>query len=106
MTAPLCPCCGRPLPKRTTYIDLTIKDKKSVPLDQRPKTRAEAQRLTNHEIVSVSRSTDKTYIHSVNVWDGETYGRDKRRSLFCTDECARSFATAAHKAGYRIKGRA
>lgn len=94
-TAPLCPCCFKPLRKATLNIRFA---------EPRPRTRAEAQRLTNQHITSVHRyHVNAEFISSANVWDGRTY--ESRYEPFCTLRCALAFAQAAHRAGYRIKGR-
>lgn len=45
-------------------------------------------------------SKDKPYLHSVTVWDGNTWVLN--RDPFCTVTCAESFANAAFNAGYRM----
>lgn len=40
-------------------------------------------------------------LRRVSVWDGETYLPVDQ--YFCSGDCSRSFATAAYRAGYRIK---
>jgi endogenous inhibitor of DNA gyrase (YacG/DUF329 family) len=95
MSAPLCPMCGKPLAKDTLNIRFA---------EPRPRTRAEAQRLTNQHITSVHRyHVNADFISSANVWDGKTYA--SRYEPFCTLRCALAFAQAAHRAGYVIKSR-
>jgi hypothetical protein len=55
----------------------------------RPKTKAEAQRYSNHPITSVRRHYDNETIGSFNAWDGESYNRNYRH--FCTNHCAALF---------------
>lgn len=39
--------------------------------------------------------------HNIEVWDGESYRTPYKP--FCTLRCSLDFATAAHRAGYRVK---
>jgi hypothetical protein len=39
--------------------------------------------------------------HNISVWDGESYSTPYKP--FCTLRCSLNFATAAHRAGYRVK---
>jgi endogenous inhibitor of DNA gyrase (YacG/DUF329 family) len=90
---PRCPMCDKPLAKRTTTV--------FYPQHARPKTRAEAQRLTNLEIVSLHRGhADSATYMSANVWDGKSYG-PARCAPFCTNNCAIHFGIAAHRDGAR-----
>jgi hypothetical protein len=55
----------------------------------RPRTKAECQRYTNHPITSVRRHYDGETIGSFNTWDGESY--ERRFKFFCTVNCAAKF---------------
>ena len=50
-----------------------------------PQTKAEAQKLTNHQVVSVRRESDG--IDQVTTWDGESYFSE----YFCTGACAQRY---------------
>lgn len=100
---PLCRFCGRKIAKRTTTV--------WVPHDQRETilTIADAQRLSNLQVVSISRTDSdafkrmrrevgrrgeplpKSPIRKFSTWDGESYV-DK---FFCNGDHARRFAYAA-----------
>lgn len=62
---------------------------------ERPKTKAEAQRLINGAIVSVSRSVDRTELWKATSWDGESWLDE----FFCNNDHARQFAYAAARSG-------
>lgn len=83
---PCCAWCDRPARKRVTYLDFSM--------GSRPKTKEEAQRRTNQQIISVKKFGDEIY--SANVWDGETYIHP-----FCTNACAMAFGYAAYASGSR-----
>lgn len=61
-----------------------------------PKSKAEAQALTNLKVISVNYLHGRVY--SVGTWDGESY-RDK---YFCTNTCAQKqgYASAMHGARF------
>lgn len=65
----------------------------------RPRTKAECQRFSNHPIVSVKRGYNPEKISSFGVWDGESYQRSYDH--FCTNDCAGRFAQWAANAGVR-----
>jgi len=57
---PLCRCCGKPIPKRTTYVTFgvaPVEVGKGRGRTERPNNRAEVQRYVNGEVVSVRFST-------------------------------------------------
>lgn len=117
-TRPKCIVCGRALAKRadTLYFREPQPYRPAVPyawggdfpaqeakpdgfregnalyLDDRPRTRTEAQRHVNGQIISSRRQGD--FLYSVNYWDGESY-TDK---FFCTNHCAerQGYASAHH----------
>lgn len=107
-TQPLCRTCGKKIKKRTEVVwfgrNGPASDYGSYRPDDRPRSKAEAQRLVNQQVVSVSwrRAPDTTYGHvvgdpdfdyidSVKVWDGETY----EDGLFCTLACAATMGRSA-----------
>jgi hypothetical protein len=109
MTARLCRCCGKPIPKSTVRV---VFEPEQNPYHQsytwwryayfgnspRPQTVAEAQRFVNAgTIVSVKR--DETGVRSVGTWDGETY----KSKFFCNNNCAIDFAYMLAAAGHQTK---
>lgn len=44
-------------------------------MDKAPRTKVEAQRMTNHQVVSVryAELRGERYIRSFSTWDGESY---------------------------------
>lgn len=62
-----------------------------------PKTKAEAQRYANMQIVSVKRDLDPKTISEVTLWDGSSYQDD----FFCSGTCAQKQGYAAARAGHR-----
>jgi len=108
MMRPLCRYCGKPIPKRTTTLRFVDELKSHMTNDQftiyvvgTPQTKAEAQRLTNLEVVSVQRGCNPwgkdsqlEYITSVGVWDGERYADP----YFCNGQHAKDFAYMIAKA--------
>jgi hypothetical protein len=61
-----------------------------------PKTKAEAQRYSNHPIVSIRRWKDA--ISQFSVWDGESY----EDQFFHSGKCATEFGYKAARAGVRF----
>lgn len=122
---PKCIVCGRALPKRTDTLyfrepqpyrpaerrqwggDFPAQEEKpdgfregnSLYLEHRPRTRTDAQRYVNGQIVSSKRHAD--FLHSVNYWDGESYADE----FFCTNNCAQKqgYASAHHGARFTWK---
>jgi hypothetical protein len=122
VTPPRCIVCGRPIAKRTATLYFRepkayqpakptswgdewpaqeakpdgLREGNHLYLQHRPRTRAEAQRYVNGQIVSSKRRAE--FVTSVNYWDGESYA-DK---YFCTNNCAmrQGYASAAHGARY------
>lgn len=78
-----------------------LREGNSLYLTDRPRTRVEAQRYVNGEIVSSKRRGE--FLYSVNYWDGESYA-DK---YFCTNHCAmrQGYASAAHGDRFRWKSK-
>lgn len=62
-------------------------------LNDRPRTKEQAQRHGNTEVIRIKRDQDG-YVTEATFWDGESY-RDK---YFCSDNCARlqGYASAQH----------
>jgi hypothetical protein len=63
----------------------------------RPRTRAEAQRLVNHPVASISRSPVDGTISSFTAWEG-----DYEDAHFCTNKCAERFGRAFAMAGHTL----
>ena len=112
MSRPLCPVCGKQIPKLTTTVwcnlDTTSAQARQsdsswyryLYLPERPRTKADCQRLSNQQVVSVSRALDPAFIDRFTEWDGESYWTASYP--FCKPECATIFARAAYKVGYRL----
>ena len=100
MTAPKCLSCNKPLKKRTTTIFFESPRpgrqirRGAIAADVR--TKEEAQRHTNLEVVSVQRNVNDL-VWSAGVWDGTSYGPYACDGLFCTNSCAQAFGIAAAK---------
>lgn len=97
MSRPRCLCCGKPLAKHTQTLEFRVPNNSArviSGIDASPRTKAEAQRYTNLEIVSVRRGLET--IHSVGVWDGTSYGLSGE-GLFCTGRCAQDYGIVAAK---------
>jgi hypothetical protein len=96
MNQPFCRCCGKPIRKRviTHYFGLTTPRATSYSVEhaEPAKTKAEAQRHLNGEVVSVRYGYQGQVI--AGVWDGESYEDE----LFCTQTCAAAFGRMAAKA--------
>jgi hypothetical protein len=107
---PYCINCGDRIRKYTTahhFSTLGMKDtefSKTHPLPN-PKTKAECQRLTNQQVVSLRYSQNyddgkpvgKRWVYSFTSWDGETY----EDAFFCSGTCATDFAYACARAGMK-----
>lgn len=108
-TQPLCRYCGRPIAKYTERFRFGP-DHRSIGDDARtdikPRSKVEAQRHINGQIVSVHwtmkrKSNDwrdvdydeqeRAYISAVTAWDGESYVDP----FFCNGDHAKRFAYAA-----------
>jgi hypothetical protein len=119
-TRPHCAFCGKPARKQTrivwvrkpnpliTHNDSDTRFSRHIYLDTPPRSMAECARLTNWQVTAVSYSTYPAewgrHIDKFHEWDGESYSLNY--GLFCGIPCAEGFAVVAHRAGYRIKGRA
>lgn len=77
-----------------------MREGETIYLASKPKTRAEAQRYVNGEIISASRGSNG--LAHVNYWDGESFA-DR---YFCTNHCAmkQGYASAQHGDRFRWKG--
>ncbi|WP_066725267.1 hypothetical protein [Sphingomonas pituitosa] len=123
----LCIVCGRPIAKRTSDFFFREpvayqppkphswggdhnaieakpdgwREGNSIYLHQRPRSREEAQRYVNGEIISVRR--DGEVLSRVSYWDGESW-QDR---FFCTNRCAmdQGYASAQHGHRYLWKSR-
>ena len=84
-----CACCGKPAAKATT----TVWNPWSL-TEYRAKWRYEGPGTVTSRVRAPAG-----YLYSVNVWHGE-YWLDY--DPFCTLRCARAFADAAYRGGYRI----
>lgn len=108
MTRPRCRYCAAPLKKYTRSIYFGQRSDgegaASSLYKATPATREEAQRFTNHQIVSVSYWTapeGPRYIDKVTTWDGETY--EQRHGYFCSIQCAANLGEAAAFKGWGTK---
>lgn len=104
---PLCRYCGGPIRKQT-HLHWFGRTEENGSSDfwtnhiEKPRSKAEAQRLVNGEVVSVSWYRDNPdpaehYIGKATTWDRESYV-DK---WFCNGDHARCFAYVFARAGYR-----
>lgn len=100
MNRPLCRRCGKPIRKRTVTMqfqrDRESRESHWIDSTANPKSKAEVQRLSNFEVVSIRWSEEKTYITQATVWDGESYVS----RFFCTNTCAIGFAHIMARAGH------
>lgn len=109
MTAgPLCRYCGQPIPKRTQHIWVRDADRL---MDGGPTkyvlgplyTKADCQRHSNHQVVSVSYRTPgappdggRRRVSHFTVWDGESYADE----FFCKGACAQLFGRLMARGGH------
>ena len=68
-------------------------------LDAPVRSIADCRRHSNQQVISVHYGMDKT-ISRFAEWDGESYWQSS--DPCCSITCARKFARAAYKAGYRM----
>ena len=93
---PLCRCCGNPIRKHTE----TVQPKEVL------KNKADCQRVSNYQVVSVSyrdvwsddpdtgeRVRSRGTVFCFTTWDGITYEDE----FFCTGSCAQRFGRFAAK---------
>lgn len=94
---PDCLYCGKPLARYTHWVwfhtDRDINDRSVCTGPELPKTKAEAQRYTNHPIVHVKQNYKGGGIVRVSTWDGVSYGL-WGENQFCTKECGFKFGCA------------
>lgn len=90
MRPPLCRTCGKPIPKKTVrhWFGRSAYRNEGFYVDhpEKPHSKAEVQRLTNDQVVSI-RKYSTGEIYAAGTWDGESYVSE----YFCTDGCARSY---------------
>jgi len=109
-TQPLCRYCAGAIRKRTHTV-LFGQSQPSLSayitcMAEKPISKAEAQRLVNQKIVSLSWDHSwedgvptRSYIHKITTWDGESYEDE----FFCTGEHARKFGYASARGGQAMK---
>lgn len=71
--------------------------------ENRPRTKAECAKFSNHPVVSVRRGgigMGNERIGAFSVWDGESY--QANYNYFCTIQCAAAFGRAMAKRGARL----
>ena len=106
---PRCAYCDKPAPKLTTTVWLhsmseTTRQKngnwyRHLYLDAPVRSIADCRRLSNQQVISVHYGMDKT-ISRFAEWDGELFWQSS--DPCCSITCARKFARAAYKAGFRM----
>jgi hypothetical protein len=113
-TQPLCRYCGQGIRKHTErHYVRTEKDRGGMPRDtkvvpERIRSKAECQKLTNEQVVSVQYSEDREYnpysyesavkdryVSSFTTWDGESWEDE----FFCNGQHAAYFGYASARAG-------
>jgi hypothetical protein len=107
---PLCRYCAAPIKKHTHTVWFGMNQMGqtgySTHMPDKPKSKAEAQRLVNQQIVSIGWSHHwvqqdgrdvkvREYIDKITTWDGESYVDE----FFCNAEHARWFGYAAVRGG-------
>lgn len=98
MSAPKCLNCGKPIPKKTESTTFWVTEWRSA-----PRTREEAQQLTNKQLVSIRYATSPEgvrYVNSFSAWDGESY--NPCYGHFDSGECAKMFAFKLANRGARL----
>lgn len=111
---PLCRYCGKPIAKKTRTVIFNDGLHRAwadsghwTYREERPRSKDEAQRLLNQQIVSVRWSRGEDYaakqagfdfISQATTWDGESYVD----SYFCNGAHAKDFAYAAARGGYAM----
>lgn len=98
---PLCRWCAKLIKKHTMTVHIAKEPashhgqssfSRYVYPDVWPMTKADCQKLTNQNVVSVKRHhSDDGRISSFGEWDGESYDDQ----FFCSGPCARSMGYAA-----------
>lgn len=99
-----CRTCGKKLKKSVQYIEFGPDRHRGFYIegddpDAFPKTREEAQRQTNQQIVHFKWGGPKNdrRIVRISIWDGETY----QGGYFCTTQCAVDFAFLLAELGHQ-----
>lgn len=93
-----CRYCGRPCKKKSLshwFGEVRRQSDYERFHIERPRSRAEAQRLVNGEIIQTRWAEDAEgrYIERIQVWDGESY----MDPFFCTDSCAAAMGRSVAK---------
>ena len=86
ITRPKCKWCGKPIRKKTDTTSYLFTE-----IESAPKSKEEAQRMTNHQVVSVryGEYRGKRYVRSFSTWDGVSYVSPH----FCADTtCGLAYA--------------
>jgi hypothetical protein len=104
-----CRNCGKPIRKATVLIyvkkERTQYDRPSGLLNylyvgnDRPKTWADCQKLTNQKIVAINYGKESNTVHSFYTWDGTSYL--PQFDYFCTNRCAGQFGRLAVTRGFQ-----
>lgn len=114
-TQPRCRGCGKLIAKHTRTVFFgqgSVRDGDYVVMrPERPKTREEAQTLTNERIISMNwhrhvegfgrivGNPSHDYVSKIGVWDGETYVDE----FFHSQQCAADLGRAMARAGWALK---
>lgn len=103
MSAPSCMWCGKALRKFTHTLYFVAPGSRLAMREGEiaavVATQEEAQRHTNHQVVSAARGRDGT-IRKIGTWDGTSFGL-YGEGLFCTGGCAQSYGIRAAKEAKR-----
>lgn len=106
-TQPHCRWCAKAIAKRTETIWFGRAESRDPAhfRGEKPKSRAEAQKLVNQQIVSLRWSfkwdgnyetQEREHIGQITVWDGETYDAE----FFCSQSCAASLGRSMAAQGW------
>lgn len=113
---PVCLFCFKAIPKWTRTVFVERLDSGSTPaasdefvrrlkLAEPLLTKADCQKHTNDQVVSVSywpsTSSRGRVVSAFGTWDGESYAAVA--GYFCSGKCAQAFGRAAARAGWRLQ---
>lgn len=105
-TQPHCPCCMKPLRKRTVTVYVESRHASfhrdtewSRHLVGELHSKADCQARTNQVVVSVKYQEDR--VRQFGEWDGKTY--DSADGIFCSGSCAAIFGKLSYEAGFRLR---